>query len=87
MELNKCSRCGAFHANESDVCPKCAGKDILELSTFKTYIAENGVTSVDTIATHTGITQKNVNRFIDYQGIELSEKQEENLSGSGVVLN
>ncbi|MBQ2835537.1 MAG: hypothetical protein IJE68_01715 [Clostridia bacterium] len=87
MELNKCSRCGAFHANESDVCPKCAGKDILELSTFKTYIAENGVTSVDTIATQTGITQKNVNRFIDYQGIEVSEEQKENLSNSGVVLN
>ena len=87
MELNKCSRCGAFHANESDVCPKCAGKDILELSTFKTYIAENGVASVDTIATQTGITQKNINRFIDYQGIELSEKQEENFSSSGVVLN
>ena len=35
MELNRCSRCGAFHAGESDVCPKCAEKDNLELSTFK----------------------------------------------------
>jgi len=87
MELNKCGRCGAFHANESDVCPKCAGKDILELSTFKSYIAENGMSSVDTIATQTGITQKNVNRFLEAQGIELSEEDKENLASSGVVLN
>ena len=32
MELNKCSRCGAFHTNPGDVCPKCANKDSLELS-------------------------------------------------------
>jgi len=87
MELNKCSRCGAFHASESDVCPKCAGKDSLELSTFKSYIEENGFSSIDTIATQTGIAQKNVNRFMEHEGIELPEKHEENLAGSGVVLN
>ena len=87
MELNKCSRCGAFHTNESDVCPKCAGKDSLELSTFKSYIEENGCSSIDTIATQTGITQKNVNRFINSQGIEITEKAKENLANSGIVLN
>jgi len=87
MELNKCSRCGAFHTAESDVCPKCAGKDSLELSTFKSYIEENGISSVDTIATQTGIAQKNVNRFIGYQGLEVPEEQKENLTGTGVVLN
>ena len=40
MELNKCSRCGAFHTNPGDVCPKCASKDSLELSTFKSYVEE-----------------------------------------------
>lgn len=87
MELNKCSRCGAFHANESDVCPKCAGKDSLELSTFKSYIEENGFSSIDTIATQTGIAQKNVNRFMGYQGIEVPEEQKTDLANSGVVLN
>ena len=87
MELNKCSRCGSFHASEGDVCPKCVGKDSLELSTFKSYIEENGFSSIDTIATQTGIAQKNVNRFMGYQGIEVSEEQTENLAGSGVVLN
>ena len=87
MELNRCSRCGAFHASESDVCPKCAEKDNLELSTFKSYIEENGFSSVDTIATQTGIAQKNINRFMGYQGIKISEEQNENLTSSGVVLN
>lgn len=87
MELNRCNRCGAFHAGENDVCPKCAEKDSFELSTFKSYIEENGFSSIETIATETGIAQKNVNRFIGYQGIEIPEKQNENLTGSGVVLN
>ena len=87
MELNKCSRCGAFHTNESDVCPKCSGKDSLELSTFKSYIEENGFSSIDTIATHTGIAQKNVNRFMGFQGIEITEELNDNYANSGVVLN
>ena len=87
MELNKCSRCGSFHTNTGDVCPKCVEKDSLELSTFKSYIEENGISSIDTIATQTGIAQKNVNRFISYQGIEISEKQNQNFADSGVVLN
>ena len=87
MELNKCIRCGAFHASEADVCPKCVEKDRLELSTFRSYIEENGFSSVDTIATQTGIAQKNVNRFINCQGIEVPEKQKENLANSGIVLN
>ena len=38
MELNKCNRCGAFYTNSGDVCPKCANRDNLELSTFRKYI-------------------------------------------------
>ena len=87
MELNKCSRCGAFHTSSGDVCPKCASKDNLELSTFKSYVEENGFSSVDTVATQTGITQKNVARFAGYQGIEIGENTNTNLSDSGVVLN
>ena len=41
MELNKCSRCGAFHTNPGDVCPKCASKDSLEYDL--NFIIENGI--------------------------------------------
>lgn len=87
MELNKCSRCGAFHANSSDVCPKCASKDNLELSTFKSFVEENGFASVDTVATQTGIAQKNVSRFANYEGIEVAENPDHDFANSGVVLN
>ena len=87
MELNKCSRCGAFHTNSGDVCPKCASKDSLELSTFKSYVEENGFSSIDTVATQTGIAQKNVTRFAGYQGIEIVESTNQDLAGSGVVFN
>lgn len=87
MELNKCSRCGAFHTNPGDVCPKCASKDSLELSTFKSYVAENGFPSVDTVATQTGIAQKNISRFAGYQGIEIAENKKHDIITSGVVLN
>ena len=87
MKLNKCSRCGAFHTNPGDVCPKCASKDSLELSTFKSYVEENGFSSIDTVATQTGIAQKNVTRFAGYQGIEIVESTNQDLAGSGVVFN
>lgn len=75
MDLNKCKRCGAFHTNEGDVCPKCAEKDNLELSTFKSFIKENGFSSIDTIAVQTGIAPKNINRFMEYQNIEIPTLQ------------
>ena len=88
MELNKCSRCGAFHTNAGDVCPKCANKDSLELSKFNLYIEENGFSSIDNVANQTGITQKNITRFAGYEGIEIPENnKKQSVINSGVVLN
>ena len=87
MDLNKCCRCGAFHTNPGDICPKCSSKDGLELSTFKSYIEENGVSSIDTIATQTGIAQKNVNRFLGYEGLNTTDTENHDLTSSGVVFN
>ena len=50
-----------------DVCPKCKAKDNLEFQTFKTYIEENGMNNnLDVLSSQTGITVKNLNRFLDY---------------------
>ena len=88
MELNKCSRCGAFHTGSGEVCPKCMNKDNLELSTFKSYISVNGFSSVDTVATETGIAQKNVNRFLGYQSIDSLEiSQKETFDETGVIFH
>ena len=51
MEFNRCSRCGSFYVSAGNVCPKCSQKDGLEL---------------DTISNQTGISIKNLNRFVGY---------------------
>lgn len=67
MEFNRCSRCGSFYISEGNVCPKCSQKDGFEFSTFKTYIQENGFeNSLDTVSCETGISVKNLNRFLGY---------------------
>ena len=67
MEFNKCSRCGNFFISNDDVCPKCKTKDNWEFETFKTYIEENGINeNLDVLSSETGITVKNLNRFLDY---------------------
>ncbi len=66
MELNKCSRCGAFFTSNDVVCPNCEAQERLELSKLKDFLAENNVptTSVEQISCSTGIAEKNVIRFL-----------------------
>ena len=61
---------GNFYVSEGNVCPKCTPKDNLELSTFKNYIEENGYNTIDNISNATGISEKNLNRFLGYEGLE-----------------
>lgn len=80
MEFNRCSRCGNFYIAEGNVCPKCSQKDGFEFSTFKAYIEENGCdTSLDTISGEIGISVKNLNRFLGYQGLEDYKQQFETI--------
>ncbi len=73
MELNKCFRCGSFFATNNVVCPKCMAKDNLELSTLKNYLEQNGSSnSIDSISSATGITPKNLNRFLSYDDVKKS---------------
>lgn len=87
MEFKKCNRCGGFFATEGNVCPKCTDKDNLELSTFKNYIEENGISSIDEMSVGTGISSKNINRFIDIEGIKCTEANENNIGNNGITLN
>lgn len=72
MEVVRCSRCGAFYTNGGYVCPKCSDRDNFELSTFKNFIEENGVNvnSLNQVSISTGISEKNLNRFLGYEGLE-----------------
>jgi len=88
MELKKCNRCGGFFAAEGTVCPKCSPKDNLELSTFKNYIEENGLSSIEAMSIGTGISAKNINRFINLEGINYTgELSENNVGNNSITLN
>lgn len=68
MELNKCKRCGAFFASNNNVCPNCEPKDVAELSKLKNFLAENDCpNSIDILASNTGISAKNLNRFLEQE--------------------
>ena len=66
MNFNKCSRCGCFFLTEGAVCPNCQPKDQLEINRLKDYIAENTDISynMNHIISSTGISDKNLNRFL-----------------------
>ena len=72
MEVVRCSRCGAFYTNGGYVCSKCSDKDNFELATFKNFVEENGVDvkSLNQVSISTGISEKNLNRFLGYEGLE-----------------
>ena len=72
MEAVRCARCGAFYTSGGYVCPKCSDKDNFELTTFKNFVEENGVDvkSLNQISISTGISEKNLNRFLGYDGLE-----------------
>lgn len=82
MEVNRCSRCGNFYISDGNVCPKCNTKDGFEFSTFKSYIKENGLNnSLDSISGETGISTRNLNRFLGSQEFKDFQKELNNTSG------
>ena len=67
MDFKKCARCGSFFLSEAEVCPKCLPKDKCEISKLTNYINENNITeySITNLSVNTGISQKNINRYLD----------------------
>lgn len=67
MEFKKCARCGCFFLSDAEVCPKCLPKDRCEISKLTNYITDNNITedSITNLSVNTGISQKNINRYLN----------------------
>ena len=90
MELKKCARCGKFFASDIEVCSECEKKDLEDLSKLKGFFAETyiGGTSKLEISQYTGISARNLTRYLGYQefadmyipegNIEVDEEEEKN---------
>lgn len=72
MEVVRCARCGVFFTNGGYVCAKCEAKDNLELSAFKDFMEKNGLeyNTLSEVSDETGIALNNLNRFLNYEGLE-----------------
>lgn len=67
MEFKKCARCGCFFTSNGDVCYNCMSKERFEMAKFKSYIEENNLSNINSmndISIQTGISEKNINRFL-----------------------
>ena len=65
MEFKKCVRCGSFFVTNGEVCQNCAPKDRLDILKFNDYIESNLDNSADIISINTGISLRNVNRYLN----------------------
>lgn len=66
MEFKKCERCGCFFLSESTVCENCMPKDNFEMSKLRNYFdGENYSSSINSISIDTGISVKNLNRYLE----------------------
>lgn len=70
MELKKCARCGCFFASSNNVCCNCEPKDIQDIYNLKNYIINScSDYSIDTLSFNTGVSVKNISRFIEDNNI------------------
>ena len=78
MEIKKCARCGNFFTSEYEVCQNCEKKDNADVNKLKGFLMEGlsvGTTKTD-VANSTGITMKNLNRYLsgnEFKGVNIPE--------------
>ena len=66
MEFKKCARCGCFFVTDGEVCTNCMPKDRLDIFKLQSYLENSQNSTVDTISIDTGISIKNVERYMSY---------------------
>jgi len=89
MELKKCARCGKFFASDVDVCHECERKDLADLSKLKGFFADNYVVGVSKsdISSTTGISARNLNRYLSYQEFSGIYVKDSDIDFSGDLSN
>ena len=65
MEFKKCERCGCFYLSDNSVCENCIPKDNKEINQLKNFFeTSNEIDSINSICINTGISEKNINRYL-----------------------
>lgn len=92
MEFKKCDRCGCFFVSDGNTCVNCSPKDKLEINKLKNFLdgaTPDSGTNIDALSYNTGITIKNLNRFLctdEFAGIakELGIINNEEISNGNI---
>lgn len=70
MEFKKCLRCGCFFSSSNNICLNCESKDKADLAKLDNFINQDiPFNSLYDVSFNTGITIKNLNRFIENKDI------------------
>jgi len=66
MNFKKCPRCGSFFLSDEPICYNCVPKDKFEMSQLIEYFESNDFSGdINALSTNTGISEKNLNRYLD----------------------
>lgn len=80
MYFKKCERCGCFFTSNDCICPNCAPKDKFEMSKLKDFFEDNNqIYSIEYISENTGISSKNLNRYLKSEDFSSYAKNLENI--------
>ena len=67
VDVKRCARCGCMIVAENNVCEECAKKDARDITKLKGFLEEsNNVGSREELSIATGIVDKNLSRFLEY---------------------
>lgn len=83
MNVNRCERCGCFFTSESHVCPNCTKKDNFDKIALKNYLEQTEeMPSVYDMCMQTGISEKNMIRFLQLDEFKSYEQKKEQTNGN-----
>lgn len=75
MQFNKCGRCGCFFTSSDSLCPNCISKDEIDKRALKTFLSNNDLPrNAEDLAYKSGISLKNINRFLSTEEFEDLQK-------------
>ena len=86
IEAKKCLRCGCMYIADTEVCNKCQKKDGADLYRLKGFL-ENGTSELTQgeLAIATGITNKNLTRFLGYEEFKGVCAEQNIIAASGKI--
>ncbi|KAB3539679.1 MerR family transcriptional regulator [Alkaliphilus pronyensis] len=75
MDLRNCSKCGrVFSYKGVAVCSRCFNDDESDFSKVKEYLYDNPGASVKEVSDETGVTEKQILRYLRENRIEIREE-------------